>query len=324
MPATLKIFREWSLSSVTKTADDWSNYWRGRVGEQTGAALVGAGIEHDVELSAFWQSLFASAELSARVLDLACGAGSALKHAAAAGLADITGADISADALKSLKSAVPNARIHECSASDTKLNDASFDIIVSQFGIEYAGLPEAVTEIARLLAPGGVFAAIIHMTGGGIAQEVAGKLKTGEAINETRFIPLARDVFTTALQRRSPENDARAKQAAEAFRPAEKALAKIASESGGLAGHLYQGAQQMYGRIANFALPDILGWLDAMQAENDAHVGRMASMIEAAATEAEAETALAILQQAGCETEPLKRFELGGKDAAWVLRATKA
>ena len=134
----------------------------------------------------------------------------------------------------------------------------------------------------------------------------------------------AKDVFTTAKQPRSVVNDARAKQAADAFRPAEQALAKIATETGGLAGHLYQGAGRMYGRIANFALQDILGWLDAMQGEIDAYVGRMSSMIDAAASEETGEAALAILREAGCTTQPLQRFQLKGNDAAWVLRATKS
>ena len=306
----------------TKAAD-WSNYWRGRTGEQAGAALVGAGIEDDAELAAFWSGVFAGADPSARVLDLACGAGSALKQAASSGLTRLAGADISTDALAVLQAAIPEAKICECSASDTPFEDGIFDIIVSQFGIEYAGLRETAGEVARLLAPGGQFAAIVHMQGGGIEHEVSARLSEGRAIQNSDFIPLARAVFTTAQQPRTEENLAQAKAAAEAFQPAEQALGKIAAVSGGLAAHLYQGAQQMYARVMNYELSDIIGWLEAMQGEVDAYVGRMSSMMDAAASEADARAALAVLEQAGCAVQPLERFQLGEQDAAWVLRATK-
>ena len=135
------------------TADDWSNYWRGRTAESSGAALVGAGVESDAELSAFWQAVFSSASSEAQVLDLACGAGSALRHAADAGIRRIAGADISSDALKALEKAVPGAITTECSAADTPFEDGMFNYVVSQFGIEYAGLLAATKEAARLLAP---------------------------------------------------------------------------------------------------------------------------------------------------------------------------
>jgi len=306
----------------TKAAD-WSNYWRGRTAEDAGAALVGAGIEHDAELADFWRGVFGGAPASARVLDLACGAGSALKHAAAANISKLAGADISADALKALEKAVPGAVTTECSAASTPYEDGIFDFVVSQFGIEYAGLSAATKEAARLIAPGGTFTAIIHMTGGGIEQEVSGKLKEGEAIRDIQFIPLAKDMFRTIGSPRSPTNDAIAQKAAEAFRPAEQALSKLAAEQGGLAMHLYQGTGQLYQRRKNYALADIHGWLDAMGAEIDAYIGRMASMIEAASTDEEASAALAILEDAGCKTQPLETFQLGGKDAAWVMKAEK-
>jgi len=236
----------------------------------------------------------------------------------------LAGADISADALKSLEKAVPGAITTECSAADTPYEDAIFDHVVSQFGIEYAGLSDAVSEAARLLAPGGQFTAIVHMTGGGIEQEVSQRLAEGEAIRTTQFIPLAKEMFRSIGAPRSAANDAIAQRAADAFRPAEQALAKLAGTQGGLAAHLYNGTGQLYNRRMNYALSDIHGWLDAMSHEIDAFIGRMSSMIEAAASEEDANEALDVLKAAGCEAAPLERFQLGGKDAAWVLRAHKS
>lgn len=306
------------------SAADWSNYWRGRTGEQTGAALVGAGIEHDRELVAFWKDVFEGSSPDARVLDLACGAGSALKQAAAAEIEKLAGADISADALTALSAAIPNAVTTECSAADTPFEEGIFDIIVSQFGIEYAGLSAATAEVARLLAPGGKFTAIVHLSGGGIAEEVERNLEYGRSIQETNFIPLVREVFITAQNPPTDENMVIAQKASEAFIPAEQALAKIAMEKGGISMHLYSGAKQMHQRVMNYALSDILSWLDGMQAEIDAYTGRMASMIEAAATEDDVRAALQVLQAAGCDVQEPERLQLDGKDAAWVLRAVRS
>ncbi len=309
---------------MSHSAADWSNYWRGRTAEASGAALVGAGIEDDAELKAFWQTVFAQADPSARVLDLACGAGSALKQAEVRGLTMLAGADISADALSALEASIANVKTCECSADDTPFEGGIFDYVVSQFGIEYAGLAGAAKEVGRLLAPGGRFAALVHIKGGGIEQEVARRLHEGEAIRESNFIPLAKNVFTTAQQPRNDENMARAKQAGDAFQPAEQALSRLASENGGLAAHLYQGTRQMYERVMNYELSDIHGWLDAMQGEIDAYIGRMSGMLEAAASEDDVRTALQKLVQAGCDVQAPERFQLGGKDAAWVVKAVKS
>lgn len=40
--------------------------------------------------------------------------------------------------------------------------DGSFDLITSQFGVEYSNLSLSLTEIARTLRPGGSFAAVLH------------------------------------------------------------------------------------------------------------------------------------------------------------------
>ena len=79
----------------------------------------------------------------------------------------------------------------------------------------------------------------------------------------------------------------------------------------------------MYQKIMNYELSDILGWFDAMDGEIDAYIGRMSSMLGAAVTQEQANSALEIMQNAGCEVFPAEQLQLGGKPAAWVLWATK-
>ena len=86
------------MSEIDRSQADWANYWSGREAGQTGEALAGAGIEKHDELSAFWNAVFPAAPTGI-VLDLACGAGSAIKHAAATNSNLLIGLDISSEAI---------------------------------------------------------------------------------------------------------------------------------------------------------------------------------------------------------------------------------
>lgn len=73
---------------MTDNEHDWSNYWQGRnaTDQASDEALVGVGIENDAKLSEFWQECFSELKPEYEVLDMACGAGSVLKHAKKNGL----------------------------------------------------------------------------------------------------------------------------------------------------------------------------------------------------------------------------------------------
>ncbi len=101
----------------------------------------------------------------ARVLDLMTGMGELLPGIAArAGqAADITGVDFSAVMCARAAATVERLdhagmRVREADALDTGLPDASFDVIVSSFGLKTLSavqLTRLAAEVARLLAPGG-------------------------------------------------------------------------------------------------------------------------------------------------------------------------
>lgn len=94
-----------------------------------------------------------------RVLDVACGTGVVAITAARAG-ARVTGIDLTPELLHRARE---NARISEVEidwnegdAENLPFSDASFDVVVSQFGHIFAPRPEvAVAEMLRVLRPGG-------------------------------------------------------------------------------------------------------------------------------------------------------------------------
>lgn len=97
-----------------------------------------------------------------RVLDVACGTG-VVAVTAARQRAAVTGLDLTPELLAEARE---NARIasvtidwHEGDAEQLPFPDASFDVVVSQFGHIFAPRPDVVTrEMLRVLKPGGTIA----------------------------------------------------------------------------------------------------------------------------------------------------------------------
>ena len=105
---------------------------------------------------------FANINANDRVLDVACGTGVVALTAARSG-ASVTGADLTPELIKGAKE---NSKIfeldvdfHECDVEYLPFEDASFDVVVSQFGHMFAPRPlVALGEMLRVLKPKGTIA----------------------------------------------------------------------------------------------------------------------------------------------------------------------
>lgn len=94
-----------------------------------------------------------------RLLDVACGSGNLALPAARAG-AIVTGVDIAPNLVEQARAraAAENLAIQfdEGDAEQLPYGDASFDVVVSMFGVMFAPRPEiAVAELVRVCRPGG-------------------------------------------------------------------------------------------------------------------------------------------------------------------------
>jgi len=313
---------------------DWGNYWQGRASDE---ALVGVGVENNEKLAAFWRGQFEELPKDTKILDMACGAGSVLKHAHELGFTDLTGADISGDAIATLKNTLPEVRGVVAPADKTEFKDQAYGFVTSQFGFEYAGgraqVLAAAREMARLICKGGQFTAICHIQGGGIEQEVSGHLREIGTIEKTQFISASKAVFNAAFAAEAahtPRSKAAYDKAATSLaRPRDELVAYITSKGGAndpmsaLATHLYNGTLEMFKKRQAYALGDIIGWLDGMAAQITAYKGRMDSMKTAALSEYLAADILGEFTKLGFETRSLEKLYLvnDGKPAAWILSA---
>lgn len=97
-----------------------------------------------------------------KVLDVACGTGNLALIAARSG-AEVSGSDIATNLIHQARTRADNARLsikfEEGDAEALPYADASFDVVVSMFGVMFAPRPKiAAAELLRVCKPGGMIA----------------------------------------------------------------------------------------------------------------------------------------------------------------------
>lgn len=140
----------------------WSRYWATGVGHSCAGSFEQA---YGGTVGAFWQEAFALLPRAARVLDIACGNG-ALARLLTAVRDDV---DLRCDAVDLADVRPDWARedprlvFHPCTPAEAlPFADASFDLVASQYGIEYADLARALPEALRVARPGGLVHFVVH------------------------------------------------------------------------------------------------------------------------------------------------------------------
>jgi ubiquinone/menaquinone biosynthesis C-methylase UbiE len=92
------------------------------------------------------------------VLDLCCGQGYLTSRLTESG-ATVDGLDFSSTMLQRAAGAAPAARLRQGDAQDLPYGEANFDAVVCNFGMMHIpDQPQALSEVRRVLRPGGVFA----------------------------------------------------------------------------------------------------------------------------------------------------------------------
>ncbi len=293
-------------------AQGWSDYWK--EDGATGEVFVGKDGSTNPHIKAFWHSHLADLEPASRIVDIACGAGSIFNHLADPNAHELFAADLSAEALTLLRQRIPQTLVVAASASALPFGERSFDIVVSQFGIEYAG-HDAFAAAARLVRPGGQMVTLSHIEDGYIDAGNQKLLTGAELCRNLNFIPLAADLTTAAFTNRNFDSAARA------FQPAERALAAfVGGNRGGIHEHLYLGFRQLFEHRAQYALQDITGWLDAMSEDLDRNILRLGSMRSAALSQSQVEQARSAMEAEGMVVT-VKPFEFPeyDKPVAWQI-----
>jgi SAM-dependent methyltransferase len=130
-----------------------------------------------------WRALISGAAPARHLLDIACGRGAVLMLAASTGMAGrLTGVD---------RATIPPGKggldiRSGIDAADLPFPDASFDIVTSQFGVEYAGLDAALAEAARVC--GGALLVLTHAADGVVCRQMREQAdQIGALLDDSKF-----------------------------------------------------------------------------------------------------------------------------------------
>lgn len=269
--------------------DAWSRYWA------AGAPHSCVGTYGDCyggKIAGFWHGVFGDLPAVASVLDIATGNGVLprmlldARHEPGVTCDAVDIATVQPPWLARL-SAADQARVRMHGGVDAAalpFDDGRFDLIVSQYGLEYTDLHRSVAELLRVRAPGGAVALVLHHAQGRPAVLAAIEIdhmrwltRQGGWFDATEAMiePMAR--AATAQGRASLHGDARANAARERFNTQQNQLtARAASGDGAdVLLEVREAAMQAFTLASRGSLPAATALLVSWRAELAAAVTRL-------------------------------------------------
>lgn len=336
---------KWDMTKLEdRHAKSWDNYWAGRASHESGNALIEVGVEKNNELRQFWRAAFADQSKNVKLIDFACGAGSVLEHAHKIGIKNLTGLDVSPKALEVMKEKIPGALGICAPVNKTGLAEASYDMAVSQFGIEYAGnkneLQQAFIEIFRVLKPSGQIIIVAHSSEGLIIEGCQSSLRQIKVVENSRFLETSKEVFEgfhdPSKRSNTTEFSALTHRLNEAAKPIMDWLQSIPdleeekkkNEFVKFAYHLLESSHRLITNYERYAKADGIAWFNGIKKELLAYKDRMVSMTKAALSENDIlnlKERLTKNIEANIHFEPLEKLYFASRatPAAWIIRAQK-
>jgi ubiquinone/menaquinone biosynthesis C-methylase UbiE len=319
------------LQNYDGPAQAWDDHWRKSPDE---SSFTGNADTHPVLVST-WRNLFSlygERASDIHFIDIATGGGIVVRCANDVfgnNLPSTSALDISDHAIDRLTERFPGVEGVVADAAAIPLDSCSFDLVTSQFGIEYAGI-SAVYEAARLVSDGGHLALILHCRPGGIYAECSSSLKAIDRLRQSKFIPLATDMFKAGFATFKGEDSHRYKRATHKFRAAYRVTDQLVSKYGagvasGMIARLGNDTEQIRQRLPNYDLNDVLTWLGQFNEELLAYRGRMKSMTKAAIDQPRLEGIAAKLSASGFSITEMKPLidETDQNQLAWWLLAQR-
>lgn len=309
----------------------WDAYWQ-RTGE---SASYRDGGPLQEALAHFWREILDRCRNDtrgepARILDLACGNGAVTQFAVAPVALSperwapmVIGMDSAPSAVLAYRDRFPLAAAVVAEVLRAPFPDRSFGLVASQFGLEYGG-PGAIEEAARLVAPGGVLAAVLHRNGGALHRECARSLAAIGRVRDSGLLVRAKEVFrrgTSALRGHGSQGALRA--AVEQLRAAVSDTEAVLREfgegvAGGAIARLLYDLAHMHGRLGAYDPAEVAAWAERMADEIENYAGRMAAMLGAGLDETQVGDAATRAASRGLAVRFLG--DLSAREpVAWVL-----
>jgi SAM-dependent methyltransferase len=312
------------------SSESWDTYWRGTRDSQ---AFADDGVSHPA-VEAFWHEFFHAvrAEFSSpRIIDIAGGSGAVIEQAQsvfADQQPDLTSLDVSKAAVAKIEERFPEVHGIVADARNTGLASASFDIAVSQFGVEYAGVT-AISEAGRLVGVDGKLALLLHYHDGAIFRECANSLDAIRRTQDAEFISRAHDMFEAGFRAVKGANRSEYEAAGKLLVPAIAELDAIFEQygehvAGDTIASIYADVGRIHSELHHYKAKDVLTWLLTMRDELQAFAGRMQSMCDCALDREAIDAVCEQLQSNGFTVDQCAALTTEDMPSlAWMLIATR-
>jgi SAM-dependent methyltransferase len=315
----------------SQSISHWDAFWRAR----SNAVIQESVGVRDPAFAEFWKRFFTRAltrDRRPRVLDIACGNGAATAIAIDVARAmgtylDVHCVDCSPSAIADLRKRFAQVEGVACDARRLPYPHQSFDVVVSQFGIEYAGR-DAFAEAARLVSAGGNLTAIVHLADSTLHRECEENRSVAAAAIKSELIPLARAGFSAGFDLLAgriglaefQQHERRLAAAIQTVRQIKGSRA-----IGAFLADLQRDIEHMFKRFRNHTPDKVFAWLDLMVGELVTYEGRMASMTKAALDDEGVARVAKDLSTAGLLVDPPGTLSLeeSARPAAWILSARR-
>lgn len=299
--------------------DKWSEYWKND--SESGECFVSSAGKKNPELKTFWQNQICSDVNEKVVLDLASGAGSIFSCLDNTTNLHLYSSDLSFEALKKQSERNLNTHLVVSSADCSTFSSSTFDIVVSQFGIEYAQR-KSFSVANELLKPGGKLVCLCHIKDGYIDKRNVLESEGIKLALNTHFIEIAIELTKSLFS----GNETNIQSVLKDFQKIEPKMSERASlVKEGFQYHLYQGFRKMMESIKNYRCSDIVNWLIDMRNEMNNIESRLETMMRAALSRKDvAEIAQVLIVSGSCKIDVQPFFVSSiEKPIAWKLVSVK-
>lgn len=315
----------------------WDRYWQAnRIASCAGRP----GENYRPELLRGWRKFFQTLADGARILDLCTGNGAIplvavesarqtgrVFHVTAVDRANVAPTQFVPDYREAL------SKINFVGATDVsamQYDEASFDAVTSQFGIEYTDLVRAPDQLVRLLAPNGRFRAVVHAREGFTV--AAARLDIPDChylLQESRLFEYVRAALVTAWRQDRSEvrlgTEAQSRYAKYRATHLQVAERMANAENPIILGSTLSVLADTYAKRRYVPLETLQNKIDEAEIEVRAHLGRLEEMIEASLTEADMQAFVDTLKKSGLKSAEWEgEFSgEGGAQIGWVVSGGK-
>ena len=306
----------------------WRHYWR----ENRLAACVPGNPESAAAIERHWTGFFSELPAGARVLDIATGNGVLLVWAARAARAagrelTLTGIDLAdidpARFLPEHRVDLEAARfIGSTAAESLPFDDGSFDVVVSQYGLEYADLGLALSESARVLAAGGQLHWLAHSSDSVVVAQGRARLVDIDLLLAPEGPFAAMKNYTEARARRRKLNRA-TRVLTETLRSAEAHCADNPPAT--LVRQLCGGILDTANHMDRYHPADVEHWLEENLKRLRGQRQRTCDLLSACLSPDRRARVEQVLGSASWSDAAISPFDVGdeGESVGWLVHATR-